>query len=214
MKLIVADDHQLFLDGILSLLKTEKNFSISTANNGQEVLDLLALENYDICILDINMPRLNGIETARIIKEKKIQTKLIVLTTHSDNEFISEMLLCDVAGYLLKNATKQELIKAIHEVLDGKKYFSSEVHQNIMDKYLGKIKTEKSSPASPLIVLTSRETEIVKLLAKEYTNENIAGTLNISYRTVETHRKNIMQKTKAQNLAGLIRYAYENGIIR
>jgi DNA-binding NarL/FixJ family response regulator len=98
--------------------------------------------------------------------------------------------------------------------MNGKSYFSSEVHQSILDNYTGKLKAEKKGVPEVPVLLTSRESEIVKLLAKEYTNENIASTLNISYRTVETHRKNIMQKTKANNLAGLIRFAYQNGIIK
>lgn len=215
IKLLIADDHPLFLDGIVSLLKTEKEFIVTaTASNGQEALELSGNTTFDVCILDINMPILNGIETARKMKERGYSGKIIILTTYNDKEFISEMLLIGVSGYVLKSATKAELINAIKDVLMGKTYFSAEVHDSIFDNYLQGIKKEKHEVAENPVTLTPREIEIVDLLTKEYTNENIASTLNISFRTVETHRKNIMQKTKAKNLAGLIKYAYSKGILK
>ena len=214
-KILIADDHQLFLDGLISLLQTEKSFDIvSSANNGIQVLEFLSKNKYDVCILDINMPLMNGIDTVKKIKEKKIDTPIIMLTTHSDREFISEMLSIGVCGYVLKNTTKSELTNAIKEVVSGGKYFSKEVQSGILENYLDTIKKEKKEKDEPAILLTPREIEIVKLLAKEHTNENIASVLFISYRTVETHRKNIMQKTGTKNLAGLIKYAYEKGILK
>ncbi|TND08469.1 MAG: LuxR family two component transcriptional regulator [Bacteroidetes bacterium] len=213
LKLLIADDHQLFLDGLLSLLKTEKSFEPpATATNGNRVLELLQKNNYDICVLDINMPGLNGIETTRRIRHEWPEVKIIILTTYNDKEFISEMLLAGVSGYVLKSATKAELVNAISKAASGGTYYSSEVQNSIMHDYLGKIKKEKGASGKP-VVLTKRETEIVKLLAREYTNDRIAEALSISYRTVETHRKNIMQKTGAQNLAGLVKFAYAQGII-
>jgi DNA-binding NarL/FixJ family response regulator len=214
LKLLIADDHQLFLDGLISLLRTEKEFEISgTATNGIQVLSLLKKNAFDICILDINMPELNGIETTKTIREKWPLLKIIALTTYNEKQFITELLHSGVSGYVLKNSTKAELVKAIREVANGGTYFSSEVQASIMNDYLDKIKKEKSDPENKKVILTQRETEIVKLLAKEYTNDMIADALHISFRTVETHRKNIMQKTKAQNLAGLIKFAYSLGIL-
>ena len=213
-KLLIADDHRLFLDGLISLLKTEKEFDLAaTATDGSQVLLLLEKNNFDICILDINMPLMNGIETTKEIRQKWPRVKIIALTTYNEKEFISELLHAGVSGYVLKNATKAELVKAIKEVAAGRAYFSSEVQDNILHDYLDKIKKEKDQPENKTVVLTQRETEIVQLLAKEYTNDKIADALHISFRTVETHRKNIMQKTKAQNLAGLIKFAYANGIL-
>ncbi|MEW6468907.1 MAG: response regulator transcription factor [Bacteroidota bacterium] len=212
VKLLIADDHQLFLDGIISLLRTEKDFDIvSTASNGEEVLLRVAESKPDVCILDINMPVMNGMDAARRIRERHECIKLIMLTTHNDREFISEMLMAGVSGYVLKNTTSTELIKAIKKVVSGGQYYSDEVQESIMSNYVDKMKSEQRP--SPKIVLTPREVEIVKLLAKEYTNEKIADALFISYRTVETHRKNIMQKTGAKNLAGLLKFAYENKLI-
>jgi len=129
-----------------------------------------------------------------------------MLTTYNDREIISELIHIGVSGYLLKNSDKLELVEAIKRVMSGRYYFSAEVEEIIMLGVAEKKNTE-------VIVLTDREIEIVKLLGKEYTNDKIAAELHISYRTVETHRKNIMQKTKSHNLAGFLKNAYSKGLI-
>lgn len=204
----MADDHVILRDGLVSLLKTEPGFQvIYTAGNGYEVLEHIGKNEVDVCLLDINMPGLDGIETARLIRLRKPEIKIIMLTTYNDQEIISELVHIGVAGYLLKNSDKEELVEAINKVMKGRHYFSAEV-ENIILQGL----TEKKN--IEVIPLTERELEVVQLLAKEYTNDRIAAELHISYRTVETHRKNIMQKTKASNLAGLIKYAYSKGLIK
>jgi len=208
IKLLVADDHKILLDGIVSLLKMEPSFIVAgTATDGYEVLELAGKNEYDVCLLDINMPRLDGMATARILKERKPGLKIIMLTTYNDREIISELVHIGVSGYLLKNCDKQELFEAIKKVISGRYYFSEEVEKIIL---LG-VSEKKHKDA---ITLTEREQEIVQLLAKEYTNNKIADELHISYRTVETHRKNIMQKTKTHNLAGLIQFAYSKGFLK
>lgn len=208
IKLLIADDHAIVRDGIVSLLQTEPSFVIAgVAATGKEVMELLQKKEIDVCLLDINMPELDGMQTARQIREKKPGIKIIMLTTYNDREIISELVHIGVAGYLLKNSDKQELVEAVHKVMKGRHYFSEEVENIILEGLTG-------SKQSDVISLTERELEVVQLLAKEFTNDKIAEELHISYRTVETHRKNIMQKTKAHNLAGLLKYAYGNGIIR
>lgn len=208
IKLLVADDHKILLDGIVSLLRSEKLFEVAgTACNGNEVMELVKKNDYDICLLDINMPGLDGMEAAKLIKILKPGIKIIMLTTYNDREIISELIHIGVSGYLLKNSDKLELVEAIHKVMSGRYYFSAEVEEIIMQGVAEKKNTEE-------IYLTERELEIVKLLSKEYTNEKIATELHISYRTVETHRKNIMQKTKSHNLAGLLKHAYTKGFIK
>ena len=210
IRLLIADDHQLFLDGIVSLLQDEESFSIkATARDGYEVLDLIGKYDYDVCLLDISMPRLDGIATAKRIREKKPELKIIILTTYNDREIIAEMTKAGVAGYLLKNCTKAELVNGIRNVARGETYFSEDVQKAIVQNYTSLIRGNGNQ-----IILTTRELEILKLLAREYTNDKIASALKISFRTVETHRKNMMQKTKAHNLAGLLNYAYSNGIIK
>ncbi len=208
IKLLVADDHKILLEGIVSLLRSEKSFEVAaTATDGNGVMELVNKNDYDVCLLDISMPVLDGIETAKRIKARKPEIKIIILTTYNDKEIISELINIGVSGYLLKNSDKSELVEAINKVMIGRYYFSAEVEQIIMQGVSEKKNKE-------VIVLTEREIEIVKLLGKEYTNEKIATELHISYRTVETHRKNIMQKTKSHNLAGLLKHAYNKGLIK
>jgi len=207
IKLLIADDHKILLDGIVSLLRSERSFEVAgTAGNGHEVMELVNKNDYDVCLLDINMPGMDGMEVAKLIKASKPDIKIIMLTTYNDREIISELIHIGVSGYLLKNSDKQELAEAIKRVMNGRYYFSAEVEEIIMQGVAEKKNTE-------VIVLTDREIEIVKLLGKEYTNDKIAAELHISYRTVETHRKNIMQKTKSHNLAGLLKHAYSKGLI-
>lgn len=208
IKLLIADDHNILLEGIVSLLQSEGSFDVAaTASNGYEVMKLVNKNDYDVCLLDINMPGLDGIEAAKLIKTAKPSIKIVMLTTYNDKEIISELIHIGVSGYLLKNSDKSELVEAIFKVMSGRYYFSAEIEEIIMQGV-----AEKKNPE--VIVLTEREIEIVKLLAREYTNDKIAAELHISYRTVETHRKNIMQKTKSHNLAGLLKHAYSKGFIK
>ena len=208
IKLLIADDHTILRDGIVSLLQQEENFMVTgTASNGYEVLELSGRLDFDICLLDINMPGLDGLETAKILRTRKPAVKIIMLTSYNDREIIAEMIHLGVEGYLLKNADKAELVEAIHKVMKGRHYFSGDVEDIILQELVEK------KPAD-LIILTEREQEVLQLLAREFTNEKIASALHISYRTVETHRKNIMQKTQSHNLAGLLKYAYSKGLVK
>jgi DNA-binding NarL/FixJ family response regulator len=213
IRLLVADDHRVLLDGLVSLLKDEPNFEVgATAHDGRQVMELLAKAVYDICLLDISMPVFDGIETAKQVIKNYPATKVIILTTHDEEQIIAEMLYIGVSGYLLKSSTRQELVDAINRVMKGKLYFSETVNETMLRSYANELERKKHPEEK--VMLTQREKEIIQLLAREYTNERIANALHISYRTVETHRKNIMQKTKAHNLAGLIRFAYSKGLIQ
>lgn len=208
IKILIADDHKILLEGIVSLLQTEASFDVAaTAADGYAVMKLVHKNDYDVCLLDINMPGLDGIEAAKLIKAAKPAIKIIMLTTYNDKEIISELIHTGVSGYLLKNSDRSELVEAITKVMSGRYYFSAEVEEIIMQGVGEKKNTD-------VILLTDREIEIVKLLGKEYTNEKIATELHISYRTVETHRKNIMQKTQSHNLAGLLKHAYSKGLLK
>jgi DNA-binding NarL/FixJ family response regulator len=211
IRILLADDHHLFLDGIISLLKKEKDILVEgLAHTGTEALQLALTNDYDICLLDISMPKMDGIEVSKKIMTEKPDQKIIILTTYDDFGIITEMIHCGVKGYLLKNCSKTQLLEAIRMVASGKVYFTDEAYKAIMSNYKTYAAREKK-PETPL--LTVREIEIVQLLSREFTNDKIASALKISYRTVETHRKNIMHKTGAHNLAGLLKFAYKNGIV-
>ena len=211
---MIADDHKVVLDGLVALLQAEEDFTIGdTAYNGKQVLELIRNREYDVCILDINMPELDGIQTAKLIKEERPECKIIILTTYREKEIITRLLQIGVSGYLLKNSTLQELVSAIKKVAANGYYFSDEIQAAILHDYTLTV-APPGKETTLAISLTQREKEVLGLLSKEYTNEKIAASLNISYRTVETHRKNMMQKTGASNLAGLLRYAYSNGLLK
>ena len=213
MKLLVVDDHILMLEGIVSLLRTEELFQVDVANNGYEALDKIKRSDYDICLLDIGMPGMDGIATSKLIKTEKPQIKIIILTTYNDQAIVRELIETGISGYVLKNSTKKELIEAIHKVAAGGMYFSDDIHSAIINNYSTYIREKKQFQAGETVALTQREKEVLKLLAREYTNDAIARELKISFRTVETHRKNMMQKTKSHNLAGLLKFAYREGLI-
>ena len=208
IRLLIADDHRILLDGLVGLLQSEESFTVAgTACNGYEVLEQAEKNEFDICMLDINMPKLDGLETARLLKKSKPELKIIMLTTYNDKEIISELVHIGVSGYLLKNSGQQELIDAIQKVMAGRYYFSEEAERIILQEVAQKKNKET-------VRLTGREQEVFQLLVKEYTNDKIATELHISHRTVETHRKNILQKTDTHSLAGLIKFAYSKGFIK
>ena len=203
-KILVADDHQLFLDGIVTLLKHEPGIEIcGTAANGAVALEKLSKSEYDICLLDISMPMMDGFDLVKELRLRKIKTKIIILTSHNNRELFTSMVLNGISGYILKSASREELMEAIREVYEGRTYFTKEIQA------AGQHAT--SVPPAPMF--TPREIEIIRLLADENTNDMIAEKLFISYRTVETHRKNIMHKAKAKNIAGLMKFAHENKLI-
>ncbi|MDB5251239.1 MAG: response regulator containing a CheY-like receiver domain and an DNA-binding domain [Flaviaesturariibacter sp.] len=211
INVLITDDHQLLLDGIQSLLAEEADIRVSgTALNGYEALAQAEANHYDVCLLDISMPGLDGIATARALKRLHPALAIIVLTTYRDREIVAEMLEIGVSGYLLKNATRTELAEAIRKVSAGGIHFSNEIQEGILDNYV-QLTREKNRPGS--VILTHREKQILGLLARELTNEKIASELHISYRTVETHRKNLLHKTGSHNLAGLLKHAYRAGLL-
>jgi DNA-binding NarL/FixJ family response regulator len=211
LKILIVDDHQIVLDGLVSLLLPEKLFEIQPATTGVEGLKLAEKDQFDIFLVDISMPVMDGIEMSKQLLKKHPNVKIIILTTHNDREIILEMLHIGVSGYVVKNSSKQELLTAIQKVKSGKSFFSDDVHEALRKEI---IKQHEIETQENVFILTKREKEIIELLAKEYTNERIADELNISYRTVETHRKNIMQKTNSHNLAGLLKYFYSSGLLK
>jgi DNA-binding NarL/FixJ family response regulator len=213
MKLLIVDDHHLFLEGMVSLLTTEKSFAtVDTATGGMEALEKINNTHYDVVLLDIGMPGMDGLQTLKEIKSRSADVKVIILTTYNDKAIFRELIENGISGYVLKNSTKKELIEAIKKVGNGHMYFSEDIHDIVVHAYSTYLLAKNQSNGDK-IAFTQREKEVLMLLAREYTNEAIAEELKISFRTVETHRKNMMQKTKSHNLAGLLKYAYREGLI-
>ena len=210
IKILIADDHKVFREGIASILEEQDHFFIAgQAENGNEVLTLLEKESVDVILMDISMGETSGIDTTKKVLEKYPEIKVLVLSMHNESDYIINVINEGACGYLLKDCGSIELIKAINEVHKGNIYYSQEV-AGIMAKYISNKNKRKQSSD---IKLTNRESEILKLIANEYTNPEIAAELFISIRTVDTHRRNILEKLGVKNTAGLVKYAMKSGLV-
>ena len=207
---MIADDHQMFIDGIKALIKNEKEIEvIGQALNGKALLLMLDAILPDIVLMDINMSEMDGIEATRTITQKYPMVKVIMLSMHSTKEFVAGLIEAGASGYILKNTGKKELVDAIQQVSKGKSYYSEEIMKLMMDSF----KNPASKIQNPeLQQLTEREKDVLKLIAAEFSTKEIADKLFISPNTVETHRKNLLSKLKAKNLAGLVKYAVQMGL--
>lgn len=208
IRVLIADDHQMFLDGLKALLKREKNIQvIGEVSNGTQALEFIKKNTPDLLITDISMPGMSGVELTREVKHRYPEVKVLVLTMYNDKEIVGEILMSEAEGYILKNTGRQELSNAINRIIDNSTYYSNEV-LNIMMTRMKKQKSIEKNTA----LLTSREIEIIKLIMEELSSEEIADKLFISKRTVDTHRKNIIQKTNTKTLVGLLKFAIENNL--
>ncbi len=207
-RLLIVDDHQMLIDGIKALLQDEKKFDIiAEAHNGNQALEIISNTPIDIVLTDINMPEMNGVELAQKIKSFNPEIKILALSMFSEQQTIRDMVDAGVSGYILKNTGRDELVGALNKIATGGIFFGDEVTNEMMRMMN---QQEKSHGQEESVSLTFREKEILKLIAKEYSNLQIAEELFISERTVETHRKNIFRKTNTKSIVGLIKYAIEN----
>ena len=206
--LALVDDHQIVIDGLTSLLKGHDkfNFAFATTNSG-EVIEKMADTPVDVLLTDVMMPKLPGNQLAKQVKEKYPKVKILALSMSGQGDLVNEMINdADISGYVLKNIGKQELVNALEKIANGGIYFSEEVIDELQRASNRRKQKEEAH-------LTGREVEIIQLIEKEYNNKQIAETLYISERTVETHRKNIFRKTNTNSVIGLVKYAYEHKLI-
>lgn len=212
--ILLVDDHKIVRDGIKALLFTNGLINIvGECDDGNQVLEFLEKNHVDIILMDINMQDVNGIDCTKMVNDKHPTVKVIALTMHIEEGYISKILKSGAAGYILKNTGKSELIDAIKKVNGGENYFSKEVSNVMMNKYMKKSGVRKSSSSLASVDdLTKREVEILGLIAEELTNNEIGEKLFISPRTVDTHRRNLLQKLGVKNTAGLVKFALQNGI--
>ena len=208
--LIIADDHKMFIDGLLSILNDAPEFSVSTtAKNGAQVikyLDINGANELHLLITDLSMPEMDGIELNRTVKEKYPTLKTLIVSMHIDGGMIEKLIQNNVDGYVPKNAEKEELLTAMRTIVNGKKYFSQEIKRAYTDAMFENKKQEE-------IHLTDREKEVLKLIADEYTTQEIADELFLSKHTIESYRKNLISKLQVKNLAGLTKHAIKIGLL-
>ncbi len=208
IRIMLVDDHQIIIDGLKALLENVDSVRILTsAVNGREALDKLKIIEVDVVLIDIDMPVLNGFDTMQEIKKYYPDIKVIILSMHCESAMVKDLIDAGADGYLLKNSSKDELVSAINKVSNGGRYFSTDVTMSLVDQPKKQEINEKD------LNLTSREIEILKLIAEGYTNKEIGKKLFISHRTVDTHRTNLMKKIEVKNLAGLVNYAIKRGFL-
>jgi len=210
INIMIADDHQLIIDGIRSALESTEDLNIiGEALNGHQVLEQLdgGLQP-DIILMDINMPKLDGLECTKQVSKKYPSIRIIALSQYDEKRFVKRMLKYGAAGYLLKDASKEEIETALRTVVKGEKYFSRGLSLRLIQQ---EIKNENISGLFPK--LTEREKEVLGLICKGLTSQEISEKLFISFHTVESHRANLMHKAGLSNTAGLVRWGVENDLI-
>jgi len=211
-RVLVVDDHTLFRAGLKALLLQSPELEVvGEAANGRDAIRCVAELKPDLVLMDITMPGMNGIEAVTEIKRRYPEVRVLVMTLHTAEDYIHASLKAGADGYILKDATQDEFRVAMRSVLLGKTYLSIDVSAKVVSGYLGGGKT--SGTSSVYDTLTHREREVLKLIAEGNMNKSIADYLNLSVKTVEKHRSNLMSKLNVHNAAGLTVYAIENGLL-
>jgi DNA-binding NarL/FixJ family response regulator len=205
IRILLADDHVMFRQGLRVLLEQAGMIVIGEASDGREALRLVREHTPDVAALDIAMPHLNGLETARRLRETVPQTKIILLTMHTEAPYVLEALQAGTVGYVLKTQAAADMVQAIRNTLQGAIYLSPRVTNTVVQAYL----TRSSLPPDPL---TSREREVLQRIAEGQTTKEIAAHLGLSVKTVESHRINLMRKLDIHETATLVRYAIRRGL--
>jgi DNA-binding NarL/FixJ family response regulator len=210
-RVIIAEDHTILREGLRALLSTDPRFEvIAEAEDGRTAVNSCKDHLPDLLLIDLSMPKMNGLEAIKDIKKQNLEVKIIALTVHRTEEYILATLQAGANGYVLKDATHSELIMAMEHVMAGERYLSPGASEKVIEGYLEGKKASKSKTTWE--ALTSREREILKLIAEGYKNKEIAEDLCISTKTVETHRANLMKKLGLHNTAELTTYAMEKGL--
>jgi len=208
LKILIVEDHQIFRLGVKTLLSKQKEFAlIGEAPDGSEAIRMAEEEEPDVILLDVHLPHLQGAEVCEALLKQVPLAKILVLSGEKNEGYINQMIQAGALGYILKEATGTELVNAIKVIAKGNSYFSKEVSNAI----LSQIKKPMAPTLSPIpninqVKLSKREAEILKLISEEFTNKEIAHELFISQRTVDTHRRNLLQKLKVKNTAGLVKF--------
>jgi len=211
-RIVIAEDHTILRDGLKALISSEPNLEIvGEASDGLEAIKVINEVKPDLVLMDLSMPRLNGIDAIRDIKRMSPETMVLVLTVHKTEEYVLESLKAGANGYLLKESTHAELINAIFHVVEGKPYLSPGISDKVITGYLSGKETHRVN--SVFDTLTIREKEILKLVAEGYKNKEIADYLFISVKTVEKHRNNLMKKLDLHSASALTSFAIEKGLV-
>ena len=213
-RVLIADDHTILREGLRSLLEAESNLEvIATVDNGRDAVRSVGLLKPDLVLMDLAMPQMDGMSAIRELKQRTSTTRILVLTMHKTEEHIRAALQAGASGYLLKDASRAELLMAIHSVMSGKTFITPAVADRIVSGYLDHDNAEGSGVRSRCDTLTAREKQVLKLIAEGRRNRDIAEYLFVSVKTVEKHRANLMAKLDLHNTAALTSFAIENALV-
>jgi DNA-binding NarL/FixJ family response regulator len=211
VRLLLADDHVLIRQGLKALIEKENGLVVvGEADNGMATVKMVGETSPHVVIMDVAMPDLNGIEATRKIVCEHPQTKVIALSGHANKTYVREMLSAGASAYVLKNRAYEELVRAVQEVMQGRKYLSPDIARGVIDDYVEMAHAVSEHPA--FTILTSREREILQQVAEGRSTKETADTLGVSVKTVETHRRNIMEKLDLHSVAELTKYAVREGV--
>jgi DNA-binding NarL/FixJ family response regulator len=215
-RILIADDHEVARRGIRSLLESHPGWEVcGEAKDGRDAVELATTTKPDLILLDIGMPNLNGLEAARQILARTPDVAILILTMHDSDNVIREVLRAGARGFLLKSDAGRDLVAAVDALYNQRTFFTPRVSQIVLDGFLNREKHSETEPVDPSgDVLTSREREVIQLLAEGRTSKEVAVTLNLSVKTAETHRTNLMRKLGLHSVADLTRYAVRNGIVQ
>ena len=217
LRILIADDHEVARGGVRALIEAHPGWEVcAEAKDGREAVEQAAATNPDLVLLDIGMPNLNGLEAARQILAANSGVAILILTMHDSDNTVREVLRAGARGYVLKSDAGKDLIAAIDALQRQRTFFTTRVSQMVLDGYLGREMHPEASEddMDHNEVLTSREREVIQLLAEGRTSKEVAVTLNLSVKTAETHRTNLMRKLGLHSVADLTRYAVRNGIVQ
>jgi DNA-binding NarL/FixJ family response regulator len=215
LRILLADDHDLTRSGLRYLLEKREGWTVcAEASNGRMAVEMAEKLRPDFAILDMSMPELNGLEATRQILKKQPETKILIYTMHETEKIIIDVLEAGARGVVLKSDAGENMIAAVESIARGRKFFTSRVAETVVEAYLSKRTSANIDDSCAVSVLTTREIEVVQLLAEGKANKEVADRLGISPRTAEGHRSEIMRKLKLGSLAELIRYAIRNGIVQ
>lgn len=213
IKVFLVDDHQVLLEGLVRLIQNHPSMEIvGTARDGRAALIQIPALRPDVVLMDISMPNLNGVEATRLLSRSSPKTKILILSMHDNEEFLRRVLKAGASGYLLKDATADELFLAIEEAHQGNSYLSPSLSRKLIQDFLEPAERKQTEPLGQ--PLTGREREVLQLLSEGHSNQAISKSLHISPTTVATHRKKIMKKLNLHRVTDLVRYAIRNGIIQ
>lgn len=214
IRLLMVEDHQIVSDGLMKLIQDEEDIEvIEVIDNAQEALEFIENNQLDIVMSDITMPGMSGLEFTQIVAEKYITPKVLLLSMHEDEEYVLTAVDNGAMGYLTKDVKRSELLKAIRKIAGGEKYFSAKVTEIMITGYANRASRVRADKDKPDSHLTERELEILSYIVKGFSNKQIGYELDISKRTVDTHRTNIMKKLDAKNTAMIVKEAIDRGLV-